>query len=126
MEDRGEHDQAVEYLSESVRLAPWWPASRSHLALALAGQGRFGEAIELGKDAALRAPDHTETRNNLALIYYRAGHLNAALSEGLVAIQCDPMSPSAHHTVGLISGSGCSRQGSHPSKASNEPRPGDS
>lgn len=75
----GNFDQAVRNYRLILKQYPSIPEIRSNLGAALAGQGRYTEAIAEYKQALRLKPD-PQVRLNLALAYYKVADLNAAVS----------------------------------------------
>ena len=64
---------AVPEYRQFLKIHPEATAIHSNLGAALAGLGRFEEAVAEYKIALKQAPSHTGTRLNLALAYYKMG-----------------------------------------------------
>jgi tetratricopeptide (TPR) repeat protein len=70
-------DQAEEIFSQVVRLAPDVPAYANNLGMAMAAQGRYGDALR----AFERAGDEQSAYNNLGYAYFLNGDYEMAISQ---------------------------------------------
>lgn len=92
-EKSGNIPGAFEALRRSVREAPAWGPGMLELALLLARQNQFPEAIEWAEKVAKLEPSNTLVLAGVVDIAHRAGHVELAirhLQRGLVLIPGDP------------------------------------
>jgi len=85
----GKLDQAIEDYRLFLRQYPDIAPVRSDLGAALAGAGRYEEAIA-EYERALKLQPHPQIRLNLALAYYKAVQLNEAVGQFLPLHAADP------------------------------------
>jgi Flp pilus assembly protein TadD len=71
-------------------------------ALALLEQGRFDEGIALLELVADAAPELSAPRIDLGIAYHRAGSLEAAEKQLLLALDSNPDHPIAHNELGIV------------------------
>ena len=76
----GNFDQAIRNYRLILEKYPAIPEIRSNLGAALAGQGRYAEAIAEYKQALRLKPD-PQVRLNLALAYYKVADLSSAVGQ---------------------------------------------
>ncbi|MCK5324969.1 MAG: tetratricopeptide repeat protein [Woeseiaceae bacterium] len=65
-------------------------------------QGRHDEGIALLEAVAAAAPQLSAPRIDLGIAYHRAGSLDAAESNLVLAIQSNPDQPVAHNELGIV------------------------
>jgi len=71
-------------------------------ALALLDQGRFDEGIAMLELVADTAPELSAPRIDLGIAYHRAGDLEAAEKNLLLALESNPDHPIAHNELGIV------------------------
>ena len=71
-------------------------------ALTYLEQGRHDEGIALLEAVAETAPELSAPRIDLGIAYHRAGDLDAAESNLLLALQSNPDQPVAHNELGIV------------------------
>jgi Flp pilus assembly protein TadD len=71
-------------------------------ALSYLQQGRHDEGIELLEQVAEAAPELSAPRIDLGIAQHRAGDLEAAESNLLLALESNPEQPVAHNELGII------------------------
>jgi Flp pilus assembly protein TadD len=71
-------------------------------ALTLLEQGRFEEGIALLELVADTAPELSAPRIDLGIAYHRAGNLEAAKKNLLLALESNPSHPIAHNELGIV------------------------
>jgi tetratricopeptide (TPR) repeat protein len=71
-------------------------------ALSYLEQGRHDEGIELLEQVAEAAPELSAPRIDLGIAQHRAGDLEAAESNLLLALESNPEQPVAHNELGII------------------------
>ncbi len=71
-------------------------------ALSYLQQGRFDEGIALLEQVAEAAPELSAPRIDLGIAQHRAGDLEAAESNLLLALESNPEQPVAHNELGII------------------------
>ncbi|MBV9301188.1 MAG: tetratricopeptide repeat protein [Acidobacteriaceae bacterium] len=89
LQQAGKLDQAIQDYYLFLDTYPNAPEIRSNLGAALAGAGRFAEAIEQYKLALSEKPD-PRLRLNLALAYYKSADFKAAVQELETVRDTDP------------------------------------
>ena len=72
------------------------------IALSYLQQGRHDEGIALLEQVAEAAPELSAPRIDLGVAQHRAGNLEAAESNLLLAIESNPEQPVAHNELGII------------------------
>ncbi|GAA3955516.1 hypothetical protein Aau02nite_54810 [Amorphoplanes auranticolor] len=86
----GRHDDAVHLAGQTVRAAPRRAAGYDRLARALLGAGRFAEAEEAVRTAALLAPGGPERLLTLAAVQAGQGRRDQARRTLLAVLEQDP------------------------------------
>jgi Flp pilus assembly protein TadD len=71
-------------------------------ALTLLEQARFEEGIALLELVADTAPELSAPRIDLGIAYHRAGNLEAAKKNLLLALESNPSHPIAHNELGIV------------------------
>lgn len=71
-------------------------------ALTLLDQGRFDEGIAMLELVADTAPELSAPRIDLGIAYHRAGDLEAAEKNLLLALESNPRHPIAHNELGIV------------------------
>ena len=95
----GDHDQAVAYLREALRIDPEWPRVRHNLAVELSRAERFEESITHYDVLIEQAPDHHSLRYNRANALLKLGRFDEAISDYRAAIARDPMDADARYNL---------------------------
>ncbi|WP_345065844.1 tetratricopeptide repeat protein [Acidovorax lacteus] len=93
-EKAGNLDGAFQSLRKAVALAPDWGPGLLELALLLARQNQFAEAMEKAEKVATLEPKNLQVLAGVVDIAHRAGHLEMAvrhLRRGLELVPGDPM-----------------------------------
>jgi len=72
------------------------------LALGYLAQGRHEEGIALLESVAEAAPELSAPRIDLGIAHHRAGDLEAAEQNLLLALEVNPKQPAAHNELGII------------------------
>ena len=72
------------------------------LAQVLAGQNRYGHAIELAREVCALNPDAPSSRVGLAGVLMEAGRLEVALQEANAAAEVAPSDARTHSALGAI------------------------
>lgn len=90
---------AVPKYRQFLKIHPEATAIHSNLGAALAGLGRFEEAIAEYKIALKQAPSHPGTRLNLALAYYKMGRIPRATN---LLVRVHAEDPNNHQSVLLL------------------------
>ncbi len=73
-----------------MRSNPRYADAYNNLAIVLARQGKYDEAILSHKAGLQVRDDRSSDHNNLCRVYMQKGDLDAALNENSVALRCDP------------------------------------
>lgn len=71
-------------------------------ALTYLDQGRHEEGIALLETVAEAAPELSAPRIDLGIAHHRAGNLEAAESNLLLALEVNPKQPAAHNELGIV------------------------
>jgi len=87
---QGKLSEAVEHLSEAVRILPRSADARSNLGFLLAGQGRIDEAIEQYTESVRLDPTRADAQNGLGLVLAAKGRLDQAMQHFAAALRLDP------------------------------------
>lgn len=97
----GEAGRAIAFLQEVLELAPWAPAALAVLARIHWEAGRLGPASVLLERIAAVDPANQTAVRDAARVALQRGEVFAALRHGRAAVRGDPLSPDAHHLLGL-------------------------
>ncbi|MCY3763676.1 MAG: tetratricopeptide repeat protein [Gemmatimonadetes bacterium] len=97
----GAHDRTRPFWSQAVDLVPDDPEYYNDLAVACAGSGRIGEAIEVWERLLVLAPDHPTACFNLAKALYNTGQYHRAYEVALKGLGPDhPFAASVRRFLG--------------------------
>src|SRR5205807_2157418 len=77
------------------------PHVHFHLAVALLSSGDLQNAVPPLREAAARAPERADLRNELGITLGRLGRMDEALSEFTIAAKLDPSYAPAHLNQGI-------------------------
>lgn len=88
-QNRGDQATAISKYRQLLKIRPDVVEARANLGAALAGQGRFDEAIEQYR-SALAKRDNPGLRLNMALAYYKKGALPEAIAQLRALLTADP------------------------------------
>lgn len=75
--------------------------AHTHLAVALAGQGRIDEALAHLSEAVRLEPDNAEAHNNLGAVLIRSGRIDEAVTQLSEAVHIQPAYADAHNNLGM-------------------------
>jgi predicted O-linked N-acetylglucosamine transferase (SPINDLY family) len=98
----GQLDDAVELISESLRLKPNNSSAINNLAGVLKDQRRYPEALEFYEAALAAAPEQAFIHSNRGNVLKELGRLDDALISYRQALQLDPKSYAAHSNCGTV------------------------
>ena len=68
LSQKGEIDEAIRQLQETLRLRPDHAQAHNNLGTAFYNQGRTGEAIQQFQEALRLRPDYADARRNLEVV----------------------------------------------------------
>ena len=97
----GEAERALAGLREVLELAPWSPAALSVLARLHQEAGRLGAAAVLLARVVAVDPGNQVAVREAARVALNRGDIAGALASARMAVRGDPLSPDAHHLLGL-------------------------
>ncbi len=98
---KGDHESALYYLQQAVKLNPWHESSRIRLACALTDRGTPKEALEvLQKGFGFNAKS-SGLHMQMGLAFKRMGKLPEAMRHYEKALEFDPRSGTAHNNLGV-------------------------
>lgn len=86
----------------AVRVDPGNWVARTNYGAALAGEGRFEEAVGHYLAALDRRPGNAQALHNLGVALHRLGNREAALEYLYAAVEVAPWFPEAHYNLGLL------------------------
>jgi adenylate cyclase len=87
----GEPAGAIEVLEANMRLDPFpWPTAFGHMGMANYMLGRYGEAVRLCRECALRMPNVQWSHLLLASAYGQSGQLEGARAEAAEVLRINP------------------------------------
>ena len=96
LDQRGDHDVALEHFQAAVELEPENAEVLTNLGAALASQGRYDEAEIKLRKAARIDPGRTDVRANLGILYFRRGLYSRSDQELQWVCEDDPDHTLAH------------------------------
>ena len=94
--ESGRTDEAIEQLSDAVRLRPDYPEAHINLGNALAHHGRTDEAITHYDDALRTDPNSADARVGRGNALAATGRVSEAIAEYEMAIRVAPLHAGAH------------------------------
>jgi tetratricopeptide (TPR) repeat protein len=104
---QGQHDEAIAYLSEALRIDPDYAEAHCNIGLVLARKQKYVEAIDHYIEAIRLNSDYAEPHNNLGVALARHGRLDEAIKHYYEALRINPEYAAAHINLG----SALARQG---------------
>ncbi|MFH1216980.1 MAG: protein arginine N-methyltransferase [Pseudomonadota bacterium] len=99
---QGRNEDALEYLSNSVKRSPRDAQAHQNLGSALMGLGRFAEAEESYQQALLINPDYVQAHSNLGIVFMNLGRFPEAETCCRQALLRQPDFVEAHNNLGNI------------------------
>ena len=87
---RGQVDEAIEQLSEALRLDPAHAEAHSNLGVALARRGRWDEAVEQYQEALRLDPRQTQAYSNLGNALLQQGRVREAIVQFDAGLAVEP------------------------------------
>jgi tetratricopeptide (TPR) repeat protein len=97
----GDLDAAEAALQRALELQPDGFKASYFMSQVAAGRGEFERAVELLERVKRDFPYDRQVRLDLARIHYLEGRYEAAVQEGLAALDIDPEELGAHYTLAL-------------------------
>jgi tetratricopeptide (TPR) repeat protein len=97
---KGQLDEAIHQLKETIRLTPDDADAHHHLGTAFYQQGRIGEAIRQFQEAIRLNPHHADAHYNLGAALASKGQTDEAIHQFQEAIRLEPDNPLAHYNLG--------------------------
>jgi tetratricopeptide (TPR) repeat protein len=88
--------------SHATAVFPDGYVGQLQLGNALAGEGRFAEAIACYSRALHAKPDLAEAHGNLGVMLAREGNTSQAIAELMEALRLNPESVDAHNNLGVV------------------------
>ena len=98
---KGQIDEAIARLQETIRLKPDYAAARNDLGAALGMKGKTDEAISQFQEALRLKPDYAEAHNNLGTAFFSQGRINEAITRYREAIRLKPDYAEARNNLGF-------------------------
>lgn len=98
---RGDHDKAIQYLRQAVRLAPSDAAPRALLGASLLALGQLPPATSQLERAVHLAPEEPQVRVQLARAYERSGNFAGVVDQYLALRRLRPDEPEYSYQLGL-------------------------
>jgi predicted O-linked N-acetylglucosamine transferase (SPINDLY family) len=98
----GDHDRAIELISESVEIAPLNAEAHYNLGVVLQDQGADPEAVTSYRKAISLNPEHAGAHYNLGNILQEDDALTEAERCYRRAIALNPIDPAAHDNLGTV------------------------
>jgi tetratricopeptide (TPR) repeat protein len=99
---KGKCDDALPFLSESVRLQPRYPEGQYDLGTALMNKGRLEEATRHLAAAVRNKPGFADAHINLGKALLQQDKLDQALVHLREAVRLTPDDPEAHYNLGTV------------------------
>src|SRR5690242_19561139 len=96
----GKPAEAVQILTEAMRMNPTDEDVHYDLGMALARVGKTDEAVRQYEEALRILPDYVEAHNNLGNLLMRTGHPEEAIQHFQSALKTMPEYASAHNNLG--------------------------
>jgi tetratricopeptide (TPR) repeat protein len=100
----GRVPEAIQCLTEALRIDPDFPAAHDELGRALERSGRAAEAVEHYKRAVFLRPDYAAAQVDLGNALLGMGHLQDAIAHYEQALQIKPDYAEAHNNLGATLG----------------------
>ncbi len=100
--ERGDDEQAIEYIRRAIRSDEHQAVFHSNLARSLHRQRRFAEAAAACRQALLLRPDDAGTLITLGAALRKEGRVAEAIAAYERALQLQPDSPEGHNNLGNV------------------------
>lgn len=98
----GHLNEAIDNLSEAVRISPLWPKLRVRLASQMMQAKRYEEAVTQARTAISIAPGMSAAHMRLGTALAASGNAKEALPSMIAAMQLDPGSREARSNLGAV------------------------
>ena len=98
---QGNLKEAIEHLSEALRLKPDYTKAHNNLGLALFKQGNLDQAANHFFAALRIQPGNSAAHYNLGLVMEEKGHIEVAVNHYLEALRINPDFAEAHNNLGI-------------------------
>jgi protein O-mannosyl-transferase len=98
----GKPGEAVQALSQAVRLDPGNVAAHNNLGNVFVQQGKYEEAVHQFEETVRLKPDHANAHNNLAISCKKLGRVNEAIENYREAIRLQPDSLQALNNLAWL------------------------
>ena len=98
---QGNLKEAIDHLSEALRLKPDYTKAHNNLGLALFKQGNLEQAANHFSAALRIQPGNSAAHYNLGLVMEKKGHIEVAVNHYLEALRINPDFAEAHNNLGI-------------------------
>jgi tetratricopeptide (TPR) repeat protein len=99
---RGQHDEAIRYLSEAAKLKPEAGEIQAELGVVFIAKNNLDEAVRYLHRALEIAPENAEAYFNLGVVMYRQGNKPQAVKCWSRAVELKPDDHEAHYNLALV------------------------
>ncbi len=99
---RGDHETAIERITEAIQQAPGEALFHINLGNALKALGRLEDAVGSYEEALRMTPDYAEAHITLGLMFIQLGRLDDAMASCRKALAIKPDFAAAHNNLGII------------------------
>ncbi|MBI4115311.1 MAG: tetratricopeptide repeat protein [Candidatus Omnitrophica bacterium] len=97
---QGKTDEAIQHLTEALRIKPYYTDAHNNMGLALEEQGKSEEAIKHFEKALRIRPQDAKAHNNLGNVLLQQGKNEEAIQHFLEALRADPDYANVHFNLG--------------------------
>lgn len=98
---QGKIDEAMEHLTEAIKISPTYADAYNSMGIALNLKGKPDEAINYFEHAIQIKPDYAEPLVNIGDIYLHHNHIETAIQFYKRALIKDPKNAKAHNNIGV-------------------------
>lgn len=99
---RGDHEGAIRYLREALRVDPHWAKAHNNLGVELMRSGRMEEALLAYEESLRQAPGHASARFNRANCLKALGRYADAVDDYRLVLEHDPEDVDAHFNLASV------------------------
>jgi predicted TPR repeat methyltransferase len=99
---RGDKDQALALIGQSLERSPLQPDWYSNLGIVLQANGQFAAAMEAFRRAIALNPEHANAHNNLGVLHKLYGRYEAAEASYRTVIALNPNHPDVYHNLAVV------------------------
>jgi tetratricopeptide (TPR) repeat protein len=102
LSQKGQMDEAIRHLQETIRLKPAYAPAHCNLGVALGENGQTDEAIRQFREALRLKPEDAEAYYNLGIVLDKKGQMDEAIRQYQEAVRLKPDWAPVHNDLGIV------------------------